>query len=1033
MRKFHKVVLIGLALLFLLMPSGVWGLDTESVLEDPPRILVLFSYSLDFPTTERFLSGLEMGFQGSEVTLHTEFMDTKRIYDEKYVTQFYEMLAYKLEKREPYDLIVVSDDNALQFIADSHKRLFGPLPILFMGVNSEELAYALETCTHITGIIERPSMEAQLALILELFPRMDELIVLRDQTPTGIVEYESFAQALKKFPEIQTRELRSSELTFFEIEDELQTVQGNDVIFLLSSYLDREGSRRDFNEVMLLMRQLTVPVFSPYEFGLGQGTLGGKVIDYTAYGQETAKRALAILDGEAIESFPILNGEETNRYQFDYRELERFLLKEEQLPAGSEILYKPIPFSEAYRELFYLMLSLAVLGMVVLVFLSVWLRMKSKTANLLHEKNLRFLSFFEAVEFPVVILDDVDRIVQSNRPFLKMFNLEKISGNPQLHQVIGQWIEKQPDQYELSDYPYLRAHLNLIVDEEQKLGAYVLFSDESHEKKLEQVLSVYKQTLESNRNSILIADRELCLVWMNQSFLDLVQRKRERLMGVSIRLALEPLSGGEGIWEELEAEGYWAGELSFKEAENYRVFSFSIFAVYDQQDVLNYVGMMEEITERKQQERLLIEMSQKDRLTGLLNRSTYLEQAEAELAKSDSATLYMLNLNHMKVLNDRFGHYFGDEVFKQIANRIKLAFPNVLISRLGGDEFSICYFNMRDEERNESLLKIKGLFDKPYQVGIEEVEVTASVGTARYPKDAKGIPELLTCADLAMSSGRRSQKNRIVAYRKTMKAVANDSYELMTSMKRGIEKNEFYLKYQPIVDGSQKRVVAVEALIRWDHPKLGLISPLRFIPLAEAMGYIHPIGRFVVRQAMKDLTKLPESISMHVNVSLSQLELQDFFEEVQSILREYNIAPERLVLEFTETLPFANGMQIDEFLRDARQEGVQIAIDDFGQGYANLAQLSKISADILKVDQYFVHEIDQNPEHREILQSIVMLSKQFGYQLVAEGVEMQAEAEFLTEMKCLLQGYYYARPMRIEALIRLIDKMHREGGNDHTN
>ncbi len=1033
MKKFQSLICIWIGILLFLMPSGVWSLKNEAVLDSNPRVLILFSYSLDFPTTEPFLSGLEAGFQDSEVTMHMEFMDTKRIYDEEYLARFYQTLAYKLENREPYDLVVVSDDTALKFIADYHKNLFGPVPTLFMGVNSEELVYALKACDHITGIVERPSMDAQLSLISELFPKMDELIVLRDQTPTGVAEYQAFVTALEQFPQIQTRELRASELTFSQIEGELQTVQGNDVIFLLSSYVDMEGSRRDFDDVMSLLRQQVAPVFSPYEFGLGKGAMGGKVVNYAAYGEETANRALSILAGEPIEDFPVLNGDETNRYQFDYREMERFLIKEEQLPAGSEILYKPIPFSQAYRELYLIIMGLAILGVVVLFFLVILLRMKSKTANLLHEKNLRFLSFFEAVEFPAVILDEENRIVQSNRPFLKMFQLENISGKPQLHQVIGRWKENQPDEYELAEYPFIRARLNLIVDQDQKLGAYVLFSDESHERKLEQVLSVYKETLESNRSGILIADRELRLVWLNQAFLDLIQRTRSRLQGISIRLALEPLAGSEEIWEELKTTGYWAGELSCKEAESYRVFSFSIFAVYNKQEVLNYVGMMEEITARKQQERLLIEISQKDRLTGLLNRSTYFEQAEAELVKSDSATLYILNLNHMKALNDRFGHYFGDEVFKQISNRLKAAFPNVLISRLGGDEFSICCFNMSDEERNESLMRIKGLFEKPYQVGEEEVEVTASVGIARYPRDAKGIPELLTCADLAMSSGRRGQKNQIVAYREKMKAVANDSYELMTSMKRGMEQNEFFLKYQPIVDGEEKKVVAAEALIRWNHPKLGIVSPLRFIPLAESMGYIHPIGRWVIRQAMKDLTKLPKSISMHVNVSVSQLELQDFFGEVQAILREYQIAPERLVLEFTETLPFTDGTQIDEFLRDARQEGVQIAIDDFGQGYANLAQLSKISADILKVDQYFVHQIDQNPEHREIVQSIVMLSKRFGYQLVAEGVEVEEEAKFLTEMKCLIQGYYYARPMAINDLIRLIEKMHGEAVDDDTN
>ena len=1026
MKKIHRIIWIILLVLFFLTPSTGWAESGEDEVNAAYRIFVLFSYSPDFPTTESFYSGLETGFGDADVTMHAEFMDTKRIFDETHLKNYEQMLDYKLKNREPYDLVIVSDDNALRFMADCQRSLFGEVPIIFMGVNSEDLAYARNHCKEITGIIEKPSMKAQLEVIESLFPRMDELVVLRDQTPTGMAEYEAFQRSIDSFPEITVRELDSTAFTFQEFEAQLESIHGNDVIFLLSSYLDREGGRRDFDEVMALLRRQVAPVLTPYEFGLGQGALGGKLVNYSAYGEEVAQMALAILAGESIENFPVLDGESTNRYMFDYREMERFLIEENQLPEGSEVLFKPQPFYQIYRDLFFILIGLAALAAVSIVFLGILLRMKTKSAELLREKNLRFLSFFGAVEFPVVILDEEERIVQSNRPFMKMFHLDGIRGKPKLRQIIGAWTETNPDEYALLDYPYIQAKVNFIVDGDQKLGAYVLFADKSQEEVLQQNLSVYKKILEANRESVMVANHEMKLVWANQSFLDLIRRSFSRLKGISIRLALEPLSGSEEIWAELETEGFWAGDLTYENEGDPRIFFFKIFAIHEGDMLLNYVGILEEITAKKQQERLLREMAQKDRLTGLMNRTLFFEMSEAKLKEAETARLVLLNLNHMKVVNDRFGHYFGDEVVRQVANRLRSSFPEAVISRMGGDEFTLAFFNLSDEAWNAVLIHLKGMFEKPFKIGEEELEVTASIGTSRFPRDAKGIPELVTCADLAMSAGRRDQKNLILAYREEMKARAHDSYELMVSMKHGIEAGEFYLDYQPIIDGEHKRIVAVEALIRWRHPKLGRISPMRFIPIAESMGYIHPIGQWVIKQAVQDLTQLPESILMHVNVSVSQLYKPDFFEAVRTILRESGVAPERMVLEFTETLPFADGTQIEEFLRDARQAGVQIAIDDFGQGYANLAQLRKVPADILKVDQYFIRKIDQNRENREILQSILVLSKKFGCQLVAEGVEQEAEAKFLSEMECLLQGYYIARPMALKPLLQLIEKMQQE-------
>lgn len=1026
MKKIHRIIVLLLWVTFVLTPQVGWAEDIRESDDAAYRVFVLFSYSPDFPTTDSFLAGLDRGFEGTDITMHVEFMDTKRIFDETHLKNFEQMLDYKLENREPYDLLIVTDDNALRFMVDCQQLLFGDIPILFMGINSDDLAYARDHCKDITGIIERPSMTAQLQVIESLFPRMDELVVLRDQTPTGLAEYEEFQRAISAFPQMEIRELDSTAFSFQEFEEQLETIHGNDVIFLLSSYLDREGGRRDFEEVMALLRRQVAPVLTPYEFGVGQGALGGKLVNYAAYGEETARRAVRILQGEPIGNFPVLDGESANRYQFDYQQMERFLIEKDQLPEGSEVLFEPQPFYQVYRELFLFLLGLAILAVVSIVFLSILLRMRTKSAEVLREKNLRFLSFFSAVEFPVVILDADDRIVQSNRRFMKMFHLEGIRGKPKLKQVIGSWSEVNPDEYVLIDDPFIQAKVNLIIDGEQKLGAYVLFSDESHERLLQQNLSVYKKILQANRESVMVANHEMQLVWANQSFLDLVQRPLSRLKGVSIRLALDPLTGSQAIWPDLETEGFWAGELTFENEDDSRVFFFKIFAVYEGDMLLNYVGILEEITAKKQQERLLVEMAQKDRLTGLMNRTLFFEIAEERLKKSQSARLVMLNLNHMKLVNDRFGHYFGDEVVRQVANRLKTSFSEAVISRLGGDEFTLCFYDLTDEAWNAILIQLKEMFGKPFRIGEEELEVTASIGTSRYPKDASGVPELVTCADLAMSAGRRDQKNYILAYRDEMKARAHDSYELMASMKHGIESDEFYLEYQPIIHGDQKRIVAVEALIRWKHPKLGRISPMRFIPIAESMGYIHPIGQWVLKQAVEDLKQLPEDILMHVNVSVSQLYEPTFFRDVHRILKESGVAPERMVLEFTETLPFSDGTQIEDFLRDARQAGVQIAIDDFGQGYANLAQLKKVPADILKVDQVFVRQIDQNQENKEILQSILVLSKKFGCQLVAEGVEQEAEAKFLSEMECLLQGYYIARPMGLQALLNMIEKMQRE-------
>lgn len=239
MKKIHRIIWFILLVLFFLIPNTGWAESGDDEANAAYRIFVLFSYSPDFPTTESFYSGLEAGFGDADVTMHAEFMDTKRIFDETHLKNYEQMLDYKLKNREPYDLVIVSDDNALRFMADCQRSLFGEVPIIFMGVNSEDLAYARNHCKEITGIIEKPSMKAQLEVIESLFPRMDELVVLRDQTPTGMAEYEAFQRSIDSFPEITVRELDSTAFTFQEFEAQLESIHGNDVIFLLSSYLDR--------------------------------------------------------------------------------------------------------------------------------------------------------------------------------------------------------------------------------------------------------------------------------------------------------------------------------------------------------------------------------------------------------------------------------------------------------------------------------------------------------------------------------------------------------------------------------------------------------------------------------------------------------------------------------------------------------------------------------------------------------------------------------------------------------------------------
>ncbi len=448
------------------------------------------------------------------------------------------------------------------------------------------------------------------------------------------------------------------------------------------------------------------------------------------------------------------------------------------------------------------------------------------------------------------------------------------------------------------------------------------------------------------------------------------------------------------------------------------------------------IASARDITERKALEEQMRHQAFHDALTGLPNRILFKDRLEHALARTDrlqdSVAIFFIDLDNFKYINDTLGHETGDELLVEVARRLeKCVRPADTVARLGGDEFTALLEDLG--EVGEAAVVAERILERlqlPIVLKGQEVFADASVGIAFASSSGDGSDELMRKADMAMYKAKEDGKGRYRVFDLNMEAVEQGRLELETALRRALQRDELSIHYQPEVALQDGRIVGFEALLRWDHPTFGSVSPADFIPLAEETGLIVTIGRWVLKEACRqakqwherhECTPLP---LMSVNLSVQQFQNPGIVQDVRDALNESGLKPESLVLEITESVALNDAPTTTATLRELKELGVQLAIDDFGTGYSSLSYLRRLSADFLKIDRSFIEKLGSKPDDTVLVSGVIKLAQSLGLKVVAEGVEEIRQVGWLRDLGCdIAQGYYFQRPLSGEKADELLTNL----------
>ncbi len=448
---------------------------------------------------------------------------------------------------------------------------------------------------------------------------------------------------------------------------------------------------------------------------------------------------------------------------------------------------------------------------------------------------------------------------------------------------------------------------------------------------------------------------------------------------------------------------------------------------------IGFRGIVRDATERKKVEQQLNHMATHDALTGLPNRLMFSQLLNHAIQSAQrhkrQLAVFFIDLDRFKTINDSLGHEAGDRLLQEMAMRFKqLLRADDVVGRLGGDEFIILIEEVDELSQVANVAhKILATVIKPMILLGEECRITASIGISMYPKDGTDEQSLMKNADMAMYFAKEEGKNNYQFYSKDIQSQSKERFCIETNLRRALERNELSLEYQPKVDFKTGLITGVEALLRWQNPSLGSVTPTQFIPVAEETGLIVPIGRWVMKTACAQNVAwqrqgLPP-VCMAVNLSLRQLMDDNLLEDIKNTLVDSGMAPNLWELEITESMVMHNPARMIEVLTNIKKMGVRLAIDDFGTGYSSLAQIKHFPVDTLKVDRSFIRNIPHDSEDRAITEAVIAMGKNLNLTVVAEGVETQAQKDFLQDHICdEMQGFHFSKPIAPDKFADLLRK-----------
>ena len=569
-------------------------------------------------------------------------------------------------------------------------------------------------------------------------------------------------------------------------------------------------------------------------------------------------------------------------------------------------------------------------------------------------------------------------------------------------------------------------------------GASAIARDITLRKRAEEQLKLQSAALEAAANAIVITDYEGKIVWVNRAFTTMTGYGKEEVLSKNLRLLKsgdQPESYYANLWSTISSGKVWQGEIVNRRKDG-TTYTEEMTITPVSRDVGNpadryFIAIKQDITKRKRAEERVQYLAYYDALTGLPNRTLLQDRLAKALAgarrRKDKAAILFLDLDRFKDINDSLGHSVADLLLQEVAERLKTwAREQDTVARVGGDEFLIVLTGVKDvADAAVATERIVNLMTAEFVVQGHSLSIGCSVGISIFPEHGADGESLIKNADAAMYSAKENGRNRFQFFTEDMNAQVVERLTLENSLRLALDKKELFLVYQPQMDIATGRITGLEALLRWQHPDLGLVPPDKFIRIAENSGLIVPIGEWVVRTACRQARKWQDeglpAVSVAVNVSAVQFRQEGFCELIRRALHETGLAPQYLELELTESLLLANADLMLSVVQELKAMGVTLAIDDFGTGYSSFSYLRQFRVSKLKIDRVFIRDVAVNPDDAAIASAIISMAKSLHLKVIAEGVEDEAQMSFLRAHQCdEIQGYYFSKPLAVD---KVADKL----------
>lgn len=558
-------------------------------------------------------------------------------------------------------------------------------------------------------------------------------------------------------------------------------------------------------------------------------------------------------------------------------------------------------------------------------------------------------------------------------------------------------------------------------------------------RKAELMLQLRDRAIEASRNAVLIAEATsegLPLIYVNRAFEEITGFSAQEVLGRSPSFLYGPDPEQSGLRELARAV------KNRQEAavllRNYRK-DGSLFwndlrtapVRNEQGEVTHFVGIINDVTERQRYQEQLEHRAHHDDLTGLPNRTLMYDRLQQALIYGErharTAAVLFLDIDNFKIINDSLGHRIGDKLLTSVGARLReSARRGDTVARYGGDEYVVILGDLeREEDVSQASDLIRRQMLRPFDVGGHQLAVTFSIGASLYPQDGREPDTLIRNADTAMYRAKEVGRNTVQFYTEGLNARLLERLNLESQFRRALEQNRLLLHFQPQLELASWRVTGMEALLRWDHPELGLVPPERFIPVAEDTGLIVPVGRWVLHTACSYAAQWQQAglppVTVAVNVSARQLQERDFVRQVEEVLRTTGLAPYYLELELTESAVMSDPELMARQLQELKDLGCQIALDDFGTGYSSFSHIKRFYFDRLKIDKSFVRDITTNPDDAAIAQTIITMARGLRLRVIAEGVESEGQLQHLRQQGCdEVQGYHISPPLPAGDAARLL-------------